>query len=47
MRWPILILLALVVLLQYPLWLGKGGWLRVLARSRASVRPDAASSGTS
>ncbi|MDX9716872.1 cell division protein FtsB [Thauera sp. WH-2] len=29
MRWPILILLALVVLLQYPLWLGKGGWLRV------------------
>ena len=29
MRWPILILLALVVLLQYPLWVGKGGWLRV------------------
>ncbi|ENO90533.1 cell division protein FtsB [Thauera linaloolentis] len=29
MRWPILILLALVVVLQYPLWLGKGGWLRV------------------
>ena len=29
MRWPILILIALVVLLQYPLWLGKGGWLRV------------------
>ena len=29
MRWPILILFALVVLLQYPLWLGKGGWLRV------------------
>ena len=28
-RWPILILIALVVLLQYPLWLGKGGWLRV------------------
>jgi cell division protein FtsB len=23
------ILLALIVLLQYPLWLGKGGWLRV------------------
>ena len=22
-------LIALVVLLQYPLWLGKGGWLRV------------------
>lgn len=29
MRWPILILLALLVVLQYPLWLGKGGWLRV------------------
>jgi cell division protein FtsB len=24
-----LILAALIVLLQYPLWLGKGGWLRV------------------
>lgn len=29
MRWPVLILLILVALLQYPLWLGKGGWLRV------------------
>lgn len=29
MRWPVLILLVLVVVLQYPLWLGKGGWLRV------------------
>lgn len=29
MRWPALVLLALIVLLQYPLWLGKGGWLRV------------------
>ena len=29
MRWPTLVLFALVVLLQYPLWLGKGGWLRV------------------
>jgi cell division protein FtsB len=28
MRWPVLILLALLVVLQYPLWLGKGGWLR-------------------
>lgn len=24
-----LVLVALIVLLQYPLWLGKGGWLRV------------------
>ena len=29
MRWPTLVLAALIVLLQYPLWLGKGGWLRV------------------
>lgn len=29
MRWLSLALLALLVLLQYPLWLGKGGWLRV------------------
>ena len=29
MRWPALLLLALIALLQYPLWLGKGGWLRV------------------
>lgn len=29
MRWPVIILAVLVVLLQYPLWLGKGGWLRV------------------
>ncbi|MDR0379503.1 MAG: cell division protein FtsB [Candidatus Accumulibacter sp.] len=26
MRW---LLIALIVLLQYPLWLGNGGWLRV------------------
>ena len=36
------ILAALIVLIQYPLWLGKGGWLRVwdterkLAAQRAS-----------
>ena len=29
MRWPALLLLVLIALLQYPLWLGKGGWLRV------------------
>jgi cell division protein FtsB len=28
MRWPTWILLAIIVLLQYPLWFGKGGWLR-------------------
>ena len=29
MRWPAIILVVLLVLLQYPLWFGKGGWLRV------------------
>lgn len=29
MRWLSVALIALVVLLQYPLWIGKGGWLRV------------------
>ncbi|HUW26298.1 MAG TPA: cell division protein FtsB [Gallionella sp.] len=29
MRVVTLILIALLLLLQYPLWLGKGGWLKV------------------
>ena len=29
MRWITLILLALILLWQYPLWLGKGGWIKV------------------
>ena len=29
MRWIKLILAVLILLLQYPLWLGKGGWLKV------------------
>lgn len=29
MRWLTLVLVGLLVLIQYPLWLGKGGWLRV------------------
>lgn len=29
MRWLTLALAALLLLLQYPLWLGKGGWLKV------------------
>ncbi len=29
MRLPTLALIVLLVLLQYPLWFGKGGWLRV------------------
>ena len=29
MNWPTLVLLLIIALLQYPLWLGKGGWIRV------------------
>ena len=29
MNWPALVLALIIVLLQYPLWLGKGGWVRV------------------
>lgn len=29
MRFISLVLTSLLVLIQYPLWLGKGGWLRV------------------
>jgi cell division protein FtsB len=33
-HWPTWILIALIALLQYPLWLGKGGWLRVRENER-------------
>ena len=29
MRWLPILLAALIVALQYPMWLGKGGWLQV------------------
>jgi cell division protein FtsB len=29
MRFIAIVLVSLLVLIQYPLWLGKGGWLRV------------------
>ena len=29
MRWLSVALVALLVAMQYPLWLGRGGWLRV------------------
>ena len=29
MRWLALAFAALILLLQYPMWLGKGGWLQV------------------
>ena len=35
MRWLTLIFVALIAALQYPLWLGKGSWLRVWEVDRA------------
>jgi cell division protein FtsB len=39
-RWPLVILIALLVLLQYPLWFGKGGWMKAwdLERQLAAQR---------
>ncbi len=34
MRLILIVLTLLLVLIQYPLWLGKGGWLRVWDLSR-------------
>lgn len=38
MRWLTLILVALIAALQYPLWLGKGSWLRVWEVDREVVK---------
>jgi cell division protein FtsB len=38
MRWLTLIFVALIVALQYPLWLGKGSWLRVWEVDRAATQ---------
>jgi cell division protein FtsB len=35
MRWLALIFAALILALQYPMWLGKGGWLQVREYDRA------------
>ena len=34
MRLILIVLTLLLVLIQYPLWLGKGGWVRVWEQSR-------------
>ena len=40
MRWLAIVFLALIAVLQYPIWLGKGGWLQVreLERQLATQR---------
>ena len=34
MRWLALVFIALIAALQYPMWLGKGGWLQVRESDR-------------
>jgi cell division protein FtsB len=34
MRWLAIIFVILIVALQYPMWLGKGGWLQVRETDR-------------
>ncbi len=38
MRWLTLIFVALIAALQYPLWLGKGSWLRVWEVDRSATQ---------
>lgn len=40
-RWLTPLLIALIVLLQYPLWLGEGGWLKVWNQSRTVEKQEA------
>lgn len=42
MRWLSVALIALILLLQYPLWLGKGGWVRVWETDRQLQQQRAA-----
>ena len=42
MRWLALVFLALIAALQYPMWLGKGGWLQVRALDREVAEQRAA-----
>jgi len=45
MRWIAAALFALLVLVQYPLWLGDGGWLRVWDREDQVTLAQARISG--
>jgi cell division protein FtsB len=42
LRWLALVFLALIAALQYPMWLGKGGWLQVRALDREVAEQRAA-----
>jgi cell division protein FtsB len=45
MRLVTLVLAALLVLIQYPLWLGKGGWFRVWDLHRQLEQQEATNAG--
>ncbi|MFN6322924.1 MAG: septum formation initiator family protein, partial [Burkholderiales bacterium] len=34
MRWITVVIAALLLLIQYPLWLGDGGWFKVWEREK-------------
>ena len=38
MRWLTPLLIALIVLLQYPLWFGEGGWFRLWSQDGEVAR---------
>jgi len=40
-RWLTILLVALIAVLQYPLWLGKGGWLKVWDYNRLLAEQQA------
>jgi len=42
LRWLALVFLALIAALQYPMWLGKGGWLQVRELDRQVAEQRAA-----
>ncbi len=42
MRWLALIFVVLIAALQYPMWLGKGGWLQVRELDRQVAAQHAA-----
>ena len=42
MRWLALVFVALIVALQYPMWLGKGGWFKVRDLGRDVARQQEA-----
>ena len=45
MRWVALAVLALLLAVQWPLWFGKGGWLRVWELQRAIAAQQEHNSG--